>query len=293
MNGFAKKDGMAGISLRHLEVFSTVVRERSYANASVDLNMSRPNVKRVCEEFERIVGRKLLLEKDAKEIGTTEFGQGLFGRLGPLSTSLRKMEESVKKLHQAGRVLRFGAAGGFFRSGLFTDYLARLEISDKFRPCFLRVEPEMAGKSLLAAECDVYFGIGLSDSERLERVDLGMIGWKISQAGGGKGKLPNAPNDLGGKWLLLREGDRAVCEKMLENIRGAGATGGEIADHAQVGKAENGTVVIAPDMLSPLGEGLRVGWPGYRFYALMRKYHPYSDLKETLCAGAGKESHGC
>lgn len=281
---------MSGLSLKHLEVFSTVVREKSHANAAMDLHMTRSNVKRVCEEFERIVGRKLLLESDDKEIVPTDFGQGLFGRLGSLSTSLRKMEESVRKLHQTGRVLRFGAAGGFFRNGLFTDYLARLEISDKFRSCFLKVEPEVAGKSLLAAECDVYFGIGLADSERLDLIDLGVIGWKVSRVGGGK--LPVVPKELRGKWLLLCEGDRAVCEGMLKKIRECGATGGEIANHAEVEKAAKGTVVISADVISPLGGVLRAGWPGYRFSALMRKRHPYSDLKETLRAGAGKEANG-
>ena len=130
------------------------------------------------------------------------------GGSGRFQPAYRKMEESVRKLHQTGRLLRLGAAGGFFRSGLFTDYLARLEISDKFRPCFLRVEPEMAGKSLLAAQCDVYFGIGLCASERLERIDLGMIGWKISRVGDGKGKLARSSKKLGRKWLLLCEGDR-------------------------------------------------------------------------------------
>ena len=45
------------------------------------------------------------------------------------------------------------------------------------------------------------------------------------------------------------------------------------------------------DMISPLGSS-EGKWPGYQFNALMRRRHPYADLKEMLCAGAGKEGNG-
>ena len=84
MEGFATEHDLAGISLRHLEVFSAVVRESSYANAALDLQMSRTNVKRVCDEFTKIAGRALFAGS-AGESGSlvpTVFGQGVYSRLG-------------------------------------------------------------------------------------------------------------------------------------------------------------------------------------------------------------------
>ncbi len=283
-------DGLAGISLRHLEVFSTVIREASYANAAIDLQMSRTNVKRICGDFERIVGRPLVEDGAAGVLAPTAFGRALFGQLGSLSTSLRKMEEAVRQFHTAGRVLRIGAAGGFFRGGLFTEYLSRLDISDKFRSCFLRVDPENAHKSLLAAECDVYFGVGIGEAGRLDRVELGNVGWTI--AGNGKAKIPASPKDLKKGWFILREGDVSVCEALLQAFHEAGARGGALLENADAGGLREGDLLFSSDTVNPLGTALRKGWPSHVFSALMRRHHPYEDLKVMLGAGAGKGADG-
>ncbi len=287
-----RKDGLAGVSLRHLEVFSAVVRERSYTNAAVDLQMGRTNVKRVCDDFARIVGRSLLAENESREVVPTPFGQGVIARLGRLSMSLRKMEEGVKNLHRAGRALRFGADGGFFRGGLFTNYLGGLELSEKFRPSFLRVEARSAVKSLLSAECDVYFGIGLAETERLDRLDLGELGWNVSRIGGGD--APSGPAELGvEKWYIVRAGDANVSAELLEKFRARGAQGGEVIEGAAVVQVAAGGVVFAADAIKPLDEKDVARWPRYHFAALMRRHHPYADLRDILCMGGRKGLHGC
>lgn len=290
MQEFAKKDDLVGISLRHLEVFSAVVRERSYANAALDLQMSRTNVKRVCDEFVKIAGRELFSYGDNGHIAPSVFGQGVFSRLGSLSTSLRKLEEGVRQLHNSGRVLRFGAAPGFFRGGLFTDYLSRLDVSEKFRSCFMKINSKDAQKSLLAAECDVYFGVGLGASERLELVGLGEIGWTVRRIG--DGQLPKNPADLRQDWFLVCEGDSGISGKILGRFREAGATAGKVITSAEVGSLQEGAIIFEADIISPLGDGVGI-WPGYEFNALMRRRHPYADLKELLCAGARKGADGC
>ncbi len=280
-------DDLAGISLRHLEVFSTVIREGSYANAAIDLQMSRTNVKRICGDFEGIVGRALVEEASEGRLVASGFGRVLFGQLGPLSTSLRKMEESVRQFHRAGRVLRFGAAGGFFRGGLFTEYLTRLDLSGKFRSCFLMVDPEGAQKSLLAAECDVYFGIGLGEAVRLDRIELGSVGWNVAGAAAGKG--PKSPKDLKKGWFMVIEGEASVCGELLEKFHEAGASGGELITREAAAVMKGAGLVLSADMANPLGSTARAGWPCHKFCALMRRHHPYEDLKTMLCAGAGKE----
>ncbi|WP_411827584.1 LysR family transcriptional regulator [Luteolibacter sp. AS25] len=287
---FNKNDDLAGISLRHLEVFSAVVREGSFANAAIELQMSGANVKRIYEGFRKIVGRDLLVVDDPDRIEATVFGRGLFSQLGPLARSLRKMEESVRQLHQAGRVLRFGAAGGFFREGLFTDYLSGLEVSKIFRSCYIKVEPERALKCLLANECDLYFGIGLGVTERLDRVDLGEVGWKIHS--NGTRPLPEKPADLKENWFIKVEGDPGQAEEILRKFRDAGAEGGETFRKRSIRDLGNEAIVFCADLISPLGSDVGDAWPCYEFSVLLRKHHPYNDLKQMLGRTARKESHG-
>lgn len=287
--GFSPDD-LAGISLRHLEVFSNVIREGSYAGAAVDLQMSRTNVKRICADFEGVIGRALVENGADGGLLPTAFGRALFSQLGPLSTGLRKMEEAVRQFHRAGRVLRFGAAGGFFRGGLFTEYLSRLDLSGRFRSCFLKVDPEGAQKSLLAAECDVYFGIGLGEAGRLERVGLGEVGWNVG--GLGAGRRPKSPKDLRKGWFMLLEGDASVCEGLLEGFHEAGAKGGRLIGNDELGGLREGDLVFSADTFNPLGSAPATGWPCHVFSALMRRHHPYEDLRAILCAGAGKGADG-
>ncbi len=261
------------LSFRRLEIFSTVCHEKSYANAAIELHTTRANVKRACEEFENAVGRKLFEEKD-RQLGPTEFALGLLGRMGPLSRGLRHLEEGVRSLHQNGRVLRFAAAGEFFRGGLFTEFLARLKINDAFRPCFLKIDPARYKNALLNAGCDVYFGISLQPSDRMELVDLGPIPWKISA----RGKLPTRPADLRKlKWAIAEAGAAGAADALLTTF---GAAGGEILSDAGAGH----DVTFHPDITGPRGGGGKSIWPSYRFTAVLRKHHPYSDLRARLDA---------
>src|SRR5687768_7741687 len=118
--------GLPNITFRQLEVFHTVCREGSYANAALELRSTRANIKRVCDDFEKAVGRPLFEEESGRELRPSPFAQGLMGQTGPLSRGLRRLGENVRSQHESGRILRFAAAGEFFKGGLFTDFLARL-----------------------------------------------------------------------------------------------------------------------------------------------------------------------
>ena len=147
--------GLPDITFRQLEVFRIIFREGSFTNAALELRTTRANVKRVCEEFEKAVGRRLFEEDADRNLLPSPFAKCLVEQLGPLSRSLRRMSEGVRSLHAAGRVVRFAAAGEFFRGGLFTDFLSRLQIKDRFTPCFLRVEMKRFRTALLNTECVV------------------------------------------------------------------------------------------------------------------------------------------
>jgi DNA-binding transcriptional LysR family regulator len=292
-----KVDALPEITYRQLEVFSMTCRERSYANAALELHSTRANIKRVCKEFEDVVGRPLFEETPDRSLVPTPFASDLLAQVGPLSRSLRKLGDGVRGLHQAGRILKFAAAGEFLRGGLFTDFLATLQIVDLFRSCFVRIEVKRFRTALLNAECDVYFGIGLGGADRLDAVDLGPVPWRIL---GGAGAMPRSPADLvAGDWWIAEAGEPEVATALLEAFREAGAKGGEVLPEA---KAEewlaDPTLIPAearlftPDITVSL-KGRDAGdWPAYRLTACLRRNHPYAELKPRLMTAANGDGHG-
>ncbi len=270
--------GLPNITFRQLEVFRVVCREASYANAALELRSTRANIKRVCEDFEKAVGRPLFAEGPNRTLQPTLFAQGLLGQISPLSRSLRRLGDSVKSLHEKGRILRFAAAGEFFKGGLFTDFLGRLQISDSFRPCFLRIETKRFRTALLNAECDVYFGVGIIASDRLDLVNLGPIPWRIDC----KGEPPTKPADLPpGKWWIADAGETEATARLIEEFHSAGAMGGRILTDARPADDE---VVFSHDTTAP--HSAAATWPMFRFSAVLRKHHPYTELLPRLTGSA-------
>lgn len=272
------------LTFRQLEVFCVVCREASYANAALELRCTRAGVKRVCEDFAKELGRPLFVELPDRTLQPSLFAMALLHQMKPLSRSLHLLGDSVKSLHTKGRILRFAAAGEFFRGGLFTDFLARLRIADSFRPCFLRIETNRFRAALLNSECDVYFGAGITASERLEIVHLGKIPWSMQAGSISTGPLPSCPSDLPvGKWWITETGDPEAGSALLEEFHAAGAQGGRIL---KSGTPTEGGIVLSPSTSSAGSGTIEDGWPCYRFSAVMKKHHPYSELMSRLTGAA-------
>jgi DNA-binding transcriptional LysR family regulator len=289
MNEFARStlpdfQELPKLTFRQLEVFCVVCREASFANAALELRSTRSNIKRVCEDFANAVGRPLFVELPDRTLQPTPFAMALLTQMGPLSRGLHHLGESVKSLHQKGRILRFAAAGEFFRGGLFTDFLARLKIADSYRPCFLRIETHRFRTALLNSECDVYFGSGITASDRLEIVHLGNIPWCFKIGAKYRGKTPVRPSDLpAGNWWLTDAGDPETSAAMLEQFHVAGAPGGRIL------KADSSTddgIVLEHDTTSADPGTMADDWPCFRFSAVLKKHHPYSELIPRLTSAA-------
>ncbi|RYD48315.1 MAG: LysR family transcriptional regulator [Verrucomicrobiaceae bacterium] len=281
--------GLPNITFRQLEVFHAVCREGSYANAALELRSTRANIKRVSTEFEKAVGRPLFEELEDRSLRPTVFAQGLMAQTGPLSRGLRRLDENVRSQHASGRILRFAAAGEFFKEGLFSDFLSRLRISDTFRPCFLRVDTKRFRTALLNAECDVYFGAGLTSSDRLDLVDLGPIPWKIVKGAAFKGALPARPSDLPpGRWWIADAGDVEATAAVLAEFHEAGAKGGRILMEGGIGggPASDEIVFSHDGMTAPSVIPCDGAWPCFRFAAVLRKHHPYSELLPRLKGAA-------
>ncbi len=277
--------GLPNITFRQLEVFHVVCREASYANAALELKSTRANIKRVCDHFEKAVGRPLFNEAADRTLVATPFARGLLDQISPLSHGLRRLGENVRSQHESGRILRFAAAGEFFKGGMFTDFLARLKITDVFRPCFLRIDTKRFRTALLNAECDVYFGVGITASDRLDIVDLGPIPWKMIPGRSHRGELPKKPADLpAGKWWIADAGDVDAAHGLLAAFHAAGAKGGSVLpDDTDLFPTPDG-IFLRHDTTAGQA-AVDAAWPCYRFSAVLRKYHPYSELMPRL-AGA-------
>lgn len=275
--------GLPAISYRQLEVFLSVCREGSFANAALDLRSTRASIKRICDEFERAVGHPLFEEGEDRRLRQTHFAKGLVEGVKPLSRSLRRMDECVKTIHDAGRVLRFGAAADLFGGGLFAGFLTRLRTDDQYNHCFLRIERSRFQNALLNAECDVYVGVGIIASDRLDVVHLQPVPWRVAFADGIGREAPAAPEVLpAGNWWLASVGDAEMDAAILSEFHSAGAKRGRTWVPQTSVKPSGGDVVFCPDP-GPSSGCLDSVWPCLRFSAAIKKHHPYSDLPGRLC----------
>lgn len=292
MSGPAKKTPpeireLPNITIRQLEVFCMVCREQSYSNAAIELRSTRANVKRVCADFEKAVGRPLFEEWDDRVLKPTLFAQGLIDQVSPLSRALRRLGDCVRAQHDQGRILRCAAAGEFFKGGLFTDFLGRLKIADAFRPCFLRIETKRFRTAILNAECDVYFGVGITVSDRLEMIRLGWMPWRMTIAGKPSARLPDAPGNLPeGKWWIACAGDADESTALLDRFHSLGARRGRILSEGDSEIPDHDHLILQHDTTPAGPAASHPEWPCFQFSAVLRKHHPYSELLTRLNGAA-------
>lgn len=269
------------VNFRHLEVFQTVYREGSYANAAIELHTTRANVKRVCESLEEQFHHALFDEADDKSLSPTPFGIALLSQCGPLARSFLHLGEGIRALQRKGRILRFAASNDYFHDGAFSIILGRIDVVDMFRPCYLRMEPDRFKAALLSSECDVYFGAGITASSRLEIIHLDRIPWSFHPGEKYPDGIPQTPGDLRkGKWVIQAIGDEESGAEVLKAIHHAGAKNGRILGEKE--KPKDDEILLKPE---PSWMGLvttREDWPKFLFSAVLKKQHPYAELTDRL-----------
>lgn len=278
------------ITFRQLEVLRIVYRERSFANAALDLHSTRGNIKRMCAELEQILGGTLFENEEAGTLNPTPFAHAMLAQMGPLARSVRKLEDAVATLHQTGRVLRLAATPELFESGWFTGFLRRFRTHCSFRVCCLMLDDRRFRTALLNAECDVFLGCGMTPSDKLDIVDLGAVPWRIF-GHEGEVQLP-LPSQLSEHiWKVENNGDPEAMEQLLDAFQKAGAgRGGLLVPSISKTWLEKpsaipaGTLLLTPDTHTD-HQGSHV-WPSHRYGAFLRRNHPYSELKTLLESAA-------
>jgi len=110
-------DRSASITLRHLQIFSAVSHERSFARAAEDLALSQPAVSTQIKELETIFGVRLLVRsRGRRQIDLTPAGEVLLAACAEISETLERTDRALsafRGLEQGtvtfGASLYFGA----------------------------------------------------------------------------------------------------------------------------------------------------------------------------------------
>lgn len=272
---------LPNLGFRHLEVLQTVARESSYTNAAHELRTSRANIKRICANLVKEVGHEIFIEDEDNQLTLTPFGISLLAQAAPLTRSLLHLGEGIRGIQRKGLILRFAASSDFFKGRSFSYILSRISVMDNYRPCYMRIEPDRFKAALLSSECDIYFGAGISDSKRLELIDLDRLPWSFELGENYEGKQPEKPQDLvEGKWLIESIGEEESAKSLLKELHKAGAKKGRILK-ATASPADD-EILLKPEA-SWLGlVNPQPDWPTFLFSAAIKKQHPYSELITRL-----------
>jgi DNA-binding transcriptional LysR family regulator len=110
-------DRCSSITLRHLQIFSAVSRQRSFARAAEGLCLSQPAVSAQIKELETILGVRLLVRsRGRRQIDLTPAGEVLLASCAEIAESLERTERALsgfRGLEQGtvtfGASLYFGA----------------------------------------------------------------------------------------------------------------------------------------------------------------------------------------
>ena len=272
---------LPNLGFRHLEVLHAVSREASYTNAAHELHTTRANVKRICNNLEEEVGHEIFIEDDDKKLTITRFGMALLSKAAPLTRSLLYLGEGIRAIQRKGLILRFAASNDFFHGRSFSYILSRIDVLDSYRPCYLRIEEERFKAALLSSECDIYFGAGISTSQRLELIHLDRVPWSFHPGKKYDGEIPEKPTDLvEGKWVVQPTGDSESCKALLKELKDAGAQKGRLL---RAGSAPKDDEILLQPETSWMGlVNPQPGWPTFLFSAAIKKQHPYAELIHRL-----------
>ena len=272
---------LPNLGFRHLEVLQTVAREASYTSAAHELRTTRANVKRICSNLVKEVGHEIFVEHDKKQLSLTRFGVSLLSQAQPLIRSLLHLGEGIRVIQRKGLILRFAASSDFFKGRSFSYILGRINVMDRYRPCYMRIEPDRFKAALLSSKCDIYFGAGISESKRLELVHLDRLPWSFRSGEKYKARQPDKPIDLvEGKWLIEPVGEEECAKSLLKKMHEAGAKKGRILKARESPKADEILLRAEASWVGLVNP--QPDWPTYLFSAAIKKQHPYSELIARL-----------
>lgn len=163
---------MAGITLRHIEIFHAVVTTGNLTEAAVLLHTSQPTVSRELARFEKLTGLKLF--------------DRIRGRLQPTAQGLKLFEEVQRSWYGLDRIVNAAESLRHFRQG---------ELSIACLPVFSQSLLPLLCQPFLQHYPDVSLNIIPQESPLLEewlsaqRYDLGLTETSHTPAGTGRSEI--------------------------------------------------------------------------------------------------------
>lgn len=212
-----------------LRFFSALMHEGSVSRAALELRTAKGNVRRIWADLEEQLGEPLFTAEGPGKIEPTRAARRLEQEMGGLLDEIRRFEEAVRKIHQAGRVLRLGADRHLFNTSHFGKLFATLRADPRFRISFVEVEAEDGRAALESGACDLLFTEESPTGRRFEAHDLPSLPLDVACADPVEacdGLEPEGLAEL--DWALAAFSSRGLAERTLDRLRREGGGRGRL-----------------------------------------------------------------
>ncbi|WP_083742576.1 LysR family transcriptional regulator [Rhodococcus sp. MTM3W5.2] len=104
--------GLTGMTVRHLQYFVEVARERNFTRAAARLHVAQQGVSEQVRQLERLLGVRLL-DRSSRRVELTSAGAAFFVEAATLLTRLDHAAEQARTLHrEESGLLRVGFGEG-------------------------------------------------------------------------------------------------------------------------------------------------------------------------------------
>lgn len=212
-----------------LRFFSALLHERSVSRAALELRTAKGNVRRIWADLEKQLGEPLFTSEVPGKIQPTRAAHRLEKEMSGLLGEIRRFEDAVRKIHQAGRVLRLGADRHLFNTSHFGRLFATLRADPRFRIAFVEVESEDERIALESGACDLLFTEESPIGRRFEARDLPALPLDVACADPVEACDDFAPEGLAGiDWALAAFSSRGLAERTLDRLRRRGGGRGRL-----------------------------------------------------------------
>lgn len=156
----------SSLDLRHFDAFQQVYRTRDLTAAGHELGTSRKTIRRMVDNLEKTFQCKLFSDSTRGLLDPTPFADRLFNDLRFLNSAKQLLEEHIRSIQEAGRVLRVGTSPAVFRTSVFRSVFRTLQTIQGIRPTYVPVKADDSAKAISSGNCDIHISTRTSAERR-------------------------------------------------------------------------------------------------------------------------------
>jgi len=162
------------VDFRHLGVFREAYQEKSHL---IKGPLNRKSVCRIISNLERVFECSLFSPVERGKLLPSPFADRLFNDLRFLDGAQGRLDEHVRGVRDAGRVVLVGSSPAIFRTRWFRNLFRDLQMMHGVRPSFVPIDSSMDGRALTSGLCDLHVGFPVDDGNRFAYREAGHIGY--------------------------------------------------------------------------------------------------------------------